>query len=90
MGKSGKRWSDLKNSNGIGISDPKNPHDKDFQDAGTSNKNVKNRGKFGGGWGWEKVGKGGRILKISTESDSLTPKTFTLKIFKTLGLQIKM
>ena len=61
VGKSGKGWSDFKNSNGIGISDPKNPHDKDFQDAGTSNKNVKNRGKYGGGWGWEKVGRGGRI-----------------------------
>ena len=90
MKKSGKGWSDFKNFNGIGILDPKNFHDKDFQDAETSNKNVKNGGKYGGGWVWEKVGRGGRILKIRTESESLTPKTLTIKIFKTLGLQIKM
>ena len=75
VGKSGKGRSDLKNFNGIGISDPENLHVKDFQDAGTSNKNVKNRGKYGGGWGWEKVGRGGGIFKIPTESESLTPKT---------------
>ena len=51
MGKSGKGWSDFKNSNGIGFLDPENLHDKDFQDAGTSNKNVKNLGKYRGGWG---------------------------------------
>ena len=50
MEKSGKRWSDFKNSNGIEILDPENPHDKDFQDAGTSNKNVKigENGEVGG------------------------------------------
>ena len=54
MGKKGKGWSDLKNSNGIGISDPKNLHDKDFQDAGTSNKSVKIGESTEVGWVGEK------------------------------------
>ena len=37
-----------------------------------------------------KSGKGWSDLKIPTESEFPTPKTFTIKIFKTLGLQIKM
>ena len=35
----------------------------------------KNQGKYGGGWVWEKVGRGDRILKIPTDLAFLTPKT---------------
>ena len=51
---------------------------------------MKNSGKYEGGWVWEKGERGVRIWKISTESESLIPKTFTAKYLETVGVKIKM
>ena len=75
MLKSENVWSDLKNSNGFGILDPKNRKCVQKDRGRNQNKKVKNWGNSGGGRVWKEMEGGDQIKKIPTDFESLTTKT---------------
>ena len=86
-GRGGRIWKIRTDSESL---TPKTIKAKYLKTVGVQKKNVKNWGKYEGGWVWKKGWRGGRIWKILTESEFLTSKIFTIKIFKTVWVKIKM